>query len=525
MPDDAKRAEDGEPTGPGASVSKLNADRRTSPVTQSDEPARSDRASVRPSIVQLPEVMSAQSRGSRPEPDEQGSEEARAAVREARRQRSRETSGRKPREQDFRLPPEEEEDAPPTSGGDELEIRADAAPHVPRQRSVGPRDIEAVKVNFPPLPMPTRRGYGGTFLSFLLLVALPVCLAVVYYFFIASDQYVSEFKFAVRDAKSASSGAATGMTDILSFASPGANSLESYMVTEYIKSEPAVKELQARIDLRALYSRPEIDWLGRFHEDRPMESFTSYWNRKVSAQFDQITGIGTARVRAYRPEDAYLIATTLVSMSEELINNMATRPQRDAIRAAEADLKKVEDRLKEVGARLAHFRNTEQVIEPGSNVVTSNVQLAQTLRAELAKLRTDLSALTRQNLDPKAPMVLALQSRIRATREQLAAIEGEVAQSREGANPLSKIMSDYEQLDLERQYAQESVKMALRTLDDARSRAVFQHMYVTPFISPNLPQRSTYPQRLTSVAIVALGALLLWTAGLLFFRSVREHIA
>lgn len=407
-------------------------------------------------------------------------------------------------------------------------------PHNRQGRSkVGEREwalqrpaLQATPIEFPPLPMPVRRKSRGEFLSFLVVVVLPVLVATGYYFFIASNQYVSEFKFVVRDAMSASMGSKdTSMGDVMAMAGGSrANSLESYMVTEFIKSQKAVEELQARIDIRKLYSRPEIDWFGRFGEEGPKEAFTAYWERKVLAQFDMLTGIGTARVRAYRPEDAHLIASTVLSMSEELINNVATRPQRNAVRSAEAELKKAESRLAALSARLSQFRNTELMIDPASNVVMGNAQLAQALRLQLAQYQTELAALKQQNLDQNAPMSRVLQSKIKATRDQLATVEGEVA-ARGGANALSKVMGEYEQIDLERQFAQESVKAAMKTLDEARSSAVFQHMYVTPFVSPSMPQSSTFPNRLSSIAIVAFVGLLVWTAGLLFVRSVREHLS
>jgi capsular polysaccharide transport system permease protein len=470
------------------------------------------------------------------------SEEERAAVRAARRQQVLESFAHTsapaeappavavPREQPAEVPPERPQrpvgpEALLGLAAADADVQADAGTHRSRRRPAS-RDVEPIKVNLPPLPLPARRRYGGTFLSFLLAVALPVCAAAVYYFFIASNQYVSEFKFAVRDAKTASQGSASsgGIGDIASLAGTGPNTLESYMVTEYLKSEAAIQELEKRINVLKMYSRPQIDWFGRFDPSKPIEVFTSYWNRRITTQFDQITGIGSARIRAYTPEDTYLIAKTLVAMSEELINELATRPQRDAVRSAEAEVKRAGDRLKGVTTRLAAYRNSEQVIEPTANVVTSNVQLATTLRAQLIQLQTELSSLKRQNLDAKAPMILTLQSRIKSVREQLAVVEGEVGNSREGGNTLSKVMGDYEQLDLERQFALASMNKALTTLDDARSQTVYQHMYVTPFVAPNLPQSSTYPQRLLFVGIALLACLLFWTAGLLFFRSVREHI-
>lgn len=454
---------------------------------------------------------------------DQSPEELRAAVRAARRERSMETSGRRARPQPLRpLHPEESETA---EAQDEIRALDEAGSRGVRPQAFDVRTLEAVKIAVPPLPMPAPRRSRGVFLSFLALVALPTLLAIGYYFFIASPQFVSEFRFAVRDAKSASlSGSdASGMSELLTGTS-GTRSLESYMVAEYMKSRQAVEETEKRINVRQFYSRPDIDWFGRFNDSRPMEAFVAYWDRVVTAQYDQITGIVSAQVRAFRPQDAFLIANTLLSLSEELINNLATRPQREAIRSAEAEVKKAEDRLTDVSIRLARFRNTEYVIDPTSNVVTSNALVAQNLRQQLTQLQTDLASLQKQNLDANAPMIRSIQTRIRATREQLANVEKEVA-NRDGANPLSKVMGEYERLDLERQFAQDAVKNALRLLDDARGQALFQHLFITAFVSPGLPQSSTYPKRYHAVAIVFFGCLLFWTAGLMFVRSVREHIS
>ena len=100
------------------------------------------------------------------------------------------------------------------------------------------------------------------------------------------------------------------------------------MVTEYIKSEQAVIDLEKRIGLRALYARPSIDFLSRVAATVPIEKFVNYWDYMVSASFDQITGTSVAEVRAFTPQDAYLIATTLVALSEDLVNETSqTAPE------------------------------------------------------------------------------------------------------------------------------------------------------------------------------------------------------
>lgn len=376
------------------------------------------------------------------------------------------------------------------------------------------------------IPRRAPRRRWGAVLSFLACVALPLVAVAVYYWDYASPQYEAEFRFSVRDAKAA----AVGSKDVGGFAAvmgaaAAPNSLENYMVVEYLTSKDAVETMQSRIDVRSRYSGPAIDWVARFDNRQPIEAFVRYWRRQVDIGYDQVTGIATARVKAFTAEDADLIAKTLVKMAEELIDRIATRPQRDAIKFAAEELKLAEDRLKNISSELTKFRNVEQVIDPQSNVVSSNVLLAQTLRASLAQLQTELASLKKQNLPANAPVNVVLQSRIKATREQLAAVEAQVGGFRDGANPLSKVVGDYERLDLERQFAQEMVKSTMRALEDARMTAAGKHMYVTVFVPPTLPESATHPKRIQSILIAGLFLLLFWTLGLFFVRSVREHIS
>ena len=377
------------------------------------------------------------------------------------------------------------------------------------------------------LPQRAPRKSRGTLISFLVVVALPVVLAGIYYFGIASSQYMAEFRFAVRNAQASISGGSADGSSILGAVTgnAGSNSLENYMVVEYLTSDPAVEDIQRRIDIRKLYSSEGVDRFSRLDPDASLEGLVRYWKGMVRAAYDQVTGISTVQVRTFRAEDAQLIAQTLTAMSEELITRIAHRPQQDAVRFAEQDLQKAEDRLKRASVEMTQFRNTERMIEPTSNVVLSNTQLAATLRSNLSQLQMTFSSLVKQNLSPTSPARVSLEARIKATREQLAAIENEVSEPTGTAKPISGIVGQYEQLDLERTFAQDVVKSALRNMETARSNALLQHMYVVPFVEPVLPNSPLYPNRLMSTLFAAMICLLIWAVGLLLFRSVREHIA
>ena len=127
-------------------------------------------------------------------------------------------------------------------------------------------------------------------------------------------------------------------------------------------------------------------------------------------------------------------------------------------------------------------------------------------------------------MGPTARAVVTIEKRIATTKEQLADVEAQVSKNRDGIDrPLSEVVGAYEQLDLERQFAQTMLTSTMQTLEQARANAISQHIYVTPYVRPALPQSSVYPRRLLSVAAVAAISLLIWISIVMVVRSILDH--
>ena len=376
-----------------------------------------------------------------------------------------------------------------------------------------------------PGPTPRRARPYGTYISFVVAVVLPIIVASIYYGFIASNQYVAEFRFAVKDTSiSTSSSIGTSLSSLLG-AGSGAAPLENYIVADYLTSRQAVEELERRIHVRSLYARPQIDWWERFNLSKPMEKFVSYWQNMVTSNYDIVTGIATAQIRAFSPDDALLISSTLVKLSEELVNGIANRSNLDAVRFAEKEVESAQNRLKKVRADLTQYRNKVGVIDPATSVVATNSTVQQSLQGNLTALETQVSTLLNRHLSPTSPAIMTLQNQIKATKDQLAAVEATVAAGKEraGGASLSAVIAEYEQLDLERQFAQALVTSAMQALEQARAMAASQRLYITPYVRPSLPESSTYPRRIFSIFVVGILAFLMWVIGLLTVRSMFER--
>lgn len=98
---------------------------------------------------------------------------------------------------------------------------------------------------------------------FVLMVAIPNVVSVLYYSLIASDQYVSGSRFVVSSAQipgietlGAMVGAPSSMI-----------AQDTVIITNYLASRPLVEQLERQVDLRKLYSASSIDWWARFDEN------------------------------------------------------------------------------------------------------------------------------------------------------------------------------------------------------------------------------------------------------------------
>jgi capsular polysaccharide transport system permease protein len=375
------------------------------------------------------------------------------------------------------------------------------------------------------LPQRSERTSWAGFFWFAICVLLPVAAAAYYYERVASPQYVTEFRFTVKDASAQGANAAAASNGLLAIlGTTGGGNTNNYAVVDYLTSRAAVDQLQQRIDITHLYSKPSIDSLERYDSGKPMESFVKYWQGYVSANFDQVTGIATTQIRAFSPQDALLVANTMVKMSEELVNEIANRSQHDAVRFARAEVEKAEERLKQVRERLTEYRNRAGVIDPNTSVVASSATLVQTLEATLAQQEARLATMMREKLLPTAPTVVMLEHQIQSTKDQLANVERTIGKNANGA-PLSKVMSEYEQIDMERQFSQTMLTGAMQALDQARASAAAQHLYITPYVRPSLPTAPSYPQPIMSILRIGALAFVFWLIALLIVRSMRERFA
>ena len=359
-------------------------------------------------------------------------------------------------------------------------------------------------------------------LSFIVVVALPVAAAALYYLLIAANQYVAEFRLSLRTVDQprvealALFGGDAGHTGAAA---------ECQIVAQYIASRAIVDDLTAKLDLRVLFSAPQADWWARLSGSASIEQLVRYWQDQVDPFYDQATGTIIVHARAFTPDGALALAQAVVGASEKLINDLSARSRRDAVGYAEAEVAAAESRLKAALAAIGAFRDRAGTIDP-AKAADANAALSTKLRDDLLKATARLATM-KAVVREETPAIRLLKARIHsleAEQRDLAREMTAAAAPASGPPALSQQMASYESLEAERKFAETAYQHALEGLDRARDNADRRHIYIESFVPPSLPQESLYPYRWRALGTVALVTFAIWAIGCLAVQSIRDHL-
>jgi len=141
------------------------------------------------------------------------------------------------------------------------------------------------------------------------------------------------------------------------------------------------------------------------------------------------------------------------------------------------------------------------------------------LQDELIGTRTQVAQL--KAVTPDSPQITVLQTKIEMLQ---AAIDSETGKIAGRTGSLSGKAAAYERVELEREFADKQLGIALAALEGARNEAQHQQLYLDRIVQPNLPDMAMEPRRFRSVVVVLLLGLLAWGILTLLVASIREHM-
>lgn len=376
-----------------------------------------------------------------------------------------------------------------------------------------------------------RRRHWGILTSFLLVVLIPTILTSAYLAFLAEDQYRSTTGFVVRQDEGNSNASVLGG---LSQFVGGPISSDGDVLYEFVQSQGLISSIDAKLDIRGHYSRhwPANYGLGLLSADpvfsiwpdASIEDLIDYWQRMVRVSFDQSTGLIEVQVLAFEPDMAQAIAREILRESQIMINALNDTAREDAMRYALADLEAALARLKDARETLTQFRSRTRIVDPLADL-QGRMGVITNLQQQLAEalIQFDLLQETVSPNDPRvaqaARRIEVIQERILSERENFTGADTTSAV----AEDYPALLAEYESLLVDREFAEETYRLALSAVELARSNATRQSRYLATYVEPTLAETAEFPRRFVLGGLAALFLTLLWGVGALVYYSIRDR--
>lgn len=357
--------------------------------------------------------------------------------------------------------------------------------------------------------------------SFMLAVIAPTLGTIFYLYVKAADQYASRVSFTIRSPDHTMPVEFLGALT-RSFGG-GGGAADAEIVYEFVRSQQMVETLRERLPFDAMYNAPSEDWVFSLGEDQPIEEALKYWRWMTDIAFEPGSGLVSFEARAFTPEDALALTELVLEESTRLVNELSQQARDDAVRLAREALDDAEARLRDVRLEMRAFREVEQQLDPQASGQAA-LGLVATLEAQLAEAEIELETQT-QLVGPEASRIPYLRQRIDSLRQRITEERARIGETdaADGGRALAQLVAEYEELTVEREFAQNAYLSALASYEAAQMEARRQMRYLAPHIRPTRAEAAEYPQR----ALLAFGLFLVftvaWLVGALIVYNIRDR--
>ena len=358
-----------------------------------------------------------------------------------------------------------------------------------------------------------KRSFLGPILGLLLMVGAPAAAAIYYYYTIAVDRYVSEFRYSVRGGaimqNNGDIAGAIGGSAALVFAA------DSFVLEDYLVSVQAFEDIEKKLPLRQMLSKDGGDPVRAYDPDLPAEEMLPFWERAVDVQFDAITGITTARISFYAPEDSLAVARALVAELQRIVDGLTREARDDMLEYVNSEYALADAELNRARERIEEFRRANRTFSPDEEVSIDSGIISD-LRGLISAKEVELATMLQQA--PNSPTIRLIREEIESLNRQLA----EVYDSRVGTGKgaFATNLSEFEELQTQYEFARDTFIQTQNLRQQAQANATLNQAQLVVFVEPRTPTKSIDPDRPWEVALIVVFAFLIWVIVRVFMASL-----
>jgi capsular polysaccharide transport system permease protein len=336
-----------------------------------------------------------------------------------------------------------------------------------------------------PIKPPRLRSSPLPQLSVTQLLLIPIALSGIYFYAIARDRYVTRSDFVIRKAEESDTNVAgAGLASLLGRGNQLSLEDARFLKT-YLQSPQVLADLDRTYDLDQAYAHKGLDWFAGMKPGLSKEKRLNYFKKQVAVNLDEISGAIVLRTIGLDPKASLNLNRFMLAKSEQFVNRLNQDISQKQLSFAESELGRARGNLNQAKNRLLIYQDSNTVIDPKGEAELAGQTISK-LQEKLVELRVELATLKRQFKDPAEPEVAVVADQVRELEQQIQKERRSLVSSK-GRN-LNRKAADVLKLESEVNFATDSYKLALTSVEKARIESKRQQKFMALLSAPQLPE-------------------------------------
>jgi capsular polysaccharide transport system permease protein len=336
-----------------------------------------------------------------------------------------------------------------------------------------------------PIKPPRLRSSPLPQLSVTQLLLIPIALSGIYFYAIARDRYVTRSDFVIRKAEESDTNmAGAGLASLLGRGNQLSLEDARFLKT-YLQSPQVLADLDRTYDLDQAYAQKGLDRFAGMKPGLSKEKRLNYFKKQVAVNLDEISGAIVLRTIGLDPKASLNLNRFMLAKSEYFVNRLNQDISQKQLSFAESELGRARGNLNQAKNRLLAYQDSNTVIDPKGEAELAG-QTISNLQEKLVELRVELATLKRQFKDPTEPEVAVVADQVRELEQQIQKERRSLVSSK-GRN-LNRKAADVLKLESEVNFATDSYKLALTSVEKARIESKRQQKFMALLSAPQLPE-------------------------------------
>lgn len=351
----------------------------------------------------------------------------------------------------------------------------------------------------------------------LVMIATPMLLLLVYLLIFSQPRFVSESKVAVK--RPADIDTASLNVGLLLGGSTSSSAEDSLYLKEYINSPDMMHTLNKQLNFHQAFGESGLDFFYHLSIHATNEQLLDYYRQRISASYDEKNGLLTIQTQGFTPEFALQFNRAVLKESERFINELSHQISREQMKFAEEQLQQARVRLNTSKQALITYQNSHNILDPLASAEAATT-LVNSLWAKKIEMEADLRNLLTY-LRSDAPQVVSARNAISSLQSQIDQEQSKIT-APEGKK-LNSMAADFEEIKSQAVFEGDLYALALKAFEKTRVESARKLKTLATISTPQQAQESAFPNAPYLLMSWLLVCCLLYGVTRLLLTIIEDH--